>query len=295
MLLLLFLPYSLSAQMIANHTGTVFEEDNFFNRDFIKNNKIRVISGNLSTKKELETIIDRGLVVQYHFDKEGRLVKYLYSFFSAGNKIDTSVVEYNYENDLLVSKRQNDNYGYYTYSYKYNEKNQIVEETYSRETNQLQRKDTFALDKQYIITVNNYNYEEPKEGQFKRKLLNNYGRAYQEEIFTKDANGFLTEIETHLIVSNKRSRVTFKYNERGDVMEKLDVRDLSASNKSQWWVFKYDKIGNLLEEDIYRNGKHIYHREVLYDEKTMLLKALITKDMEANYITILKYNFLFYQ
>jgi antitoxin component YwqK of YwqJK toxin-antitoxin module len=101
-------------------------------------------------------------------------------------------------------------------------------------------------------------------------------------------------VESHLIMSNKRARTTFKYNERGDVVEKFDMRDLTAPNKTQWWVFKYDKLGNLLEEDIYRNDKHVYHREVLYDEKTMLLKVLITKDMEANYITILKYNYQYY-
>lgn len=294
LLIALSIPLALSGQIIANQTGSVFEDENFFNPQFIKQNKIKVITGKLSTKKELETIIERGLIVQYHFDTTGRLIRYLQSFYTGGSKIDTSVVEYFYEKGNLISKRQNDNYGYYTYTYTYNENGKLVEETYSRETNLLPRKDTFVLAERYIITTNNYAYENPGEGKQKRKLLNSYGRAYQEEVFTTDKNGFLTEIEVLLIVSNKRARTTFKYNERGDVTEKLDTRDLSSSNKSQWWTFKYDKLGNLLEEDIYRNDKHIYHREVLYDEKTMLLKALITKDMEANYISILKYGYVFY-
>ena len=53
--------------------------------------------------------------------------------------------------------------------------------------------------------------------------------------------------------------------------------------------YKYDVLGNLIEINEYRNNQHITHKEILYDEKTFLLKALISQDVETNFIKIIKF------
>ncbi|HYG53089.1 MAG TPA: hypothetical protein VD905_19455, partial [Flavobacteriales bacterium] len=73
-----------SAQIIMNDKCQAFTDQAYFNPDFIKRNKIRSIHGAISSKRTNDIIRDLGLVLNFDFDTEGRVVKQMYSHHSFG-------------------------------------------------------------------------------------------------------------------------------------------------------------------------------------------------------------------
>ena len=124
-------------------------------------------------------------------------------------------------------------------------------------------------------------------------MYNNYGKAYQEEVSYYNDLGFLTEIITRLIVNRKQSRVSFEYDERGLVSKKTDYSNLGGKNELSY-TYEYDNLGNLLEINTYRNGEHKEKTEILYDGR-MLMEAKLTMDMSTHVISIIKYEYGFYE
>ena len=55
------------------------------------------------------------------------------------------------------------------------------------------------------------------------------------------------------------------------------------------WLYKYDDLGNLIEKHIYRNGKFVTDIQVIYNVDTKLLSSLLTRDVETNFIQILRF------
>ncbi|MBL7941282.1 MAG: hypothetical protein JNM00_00855, partial [Flavobacteriales bacterium] len=63
----------LQAQIIDNRNGKAFEDEMFFNQEFLWQNKIRVVSATTTIKRPSRPIEPRPDVLVYHFNEVGLL------------------------------------------------------------------------------------------------------------------------------------------------------------------------------------------------------------------------------
>lgn len=282
------------SQIIDNRDGTAFTDDNFFSIDFIKRNKIKSINGKVSTKRDNEAMYEKDQFNYYEFDANGRITVIMSTFTNLGNSKDTGVVTFKYDGKgQLITKRRNDNYGFYSYNYEYDSIGRIIKETYCRDENAGADKFHFELGKQFIISSESYTYHQYVEKQFVRKYFNNYGALYQERYAYFDANNYHTEDIYRLTLSGKESKTLFGYDEKGRLNKKSDVSYIFGYSETSD-TYKYDSLGNLEEHSGFRNSEQKILRSLLYDQKTMLLSAQVMKDFDTELIYVIKYSYQYY-
>lgn len=282
-----------SSQMIDNTKSTAFTDEPFFNTDFIKRNKIKNITGKVSRKRELQPIVDAGIEYYYEFDDEGRTTMILSTFQSFSHK-DSIIKTFEYdEKGRIIVKRTNDSYGFYSYNYKYDSLDRLVEETYCRDENCGPNRMRFKLGQQFSISTELYSYYEKSKKESVREYKNYYGNTYQEKIFLKNDLGFLTEEITRITLNGRETKIVYDWDDKGRVSKKTDISEFMGKTELAN-AYQYDDFGNLTEEQIYRNEKLTTMRSMIYDKATGLLSAHVAKDMTSEVITIVKYNYEFY-
>ena len=79
----------------------------------------------------------------------------------------------------------------------------------------------------------------------KKLYTNNHGLPFREQLFTKNSMGYLLAIEDRYLISNRRSRTTFTYDEKGRLAERVEQPDLDQPRtiKRLW---RYDAAGNVI-------------------------------------------------
>ena len=77
-----------------------------------------------------------------------------------------------------------------------------------------------------------------------------------------------------------------EYNEKGYLSAIRTFTDQEETPREEL-VFLYDTFGNLTEKQLYRNGQYITEIEMLYNERSMLLTYVLTRDVATNFIMIL--------
>lgn len=283
---------SLYGQLIDNARCNAFTDNPFFNAEIVRLNKLKALHGSISTKKELSAIKKTGKVLNYTFDKNGNLTQQ-YSSFYRGKRKDTTFIYFMYDHqNSLITKRTNDINGFYSYNYGYNAKKQVIKKTYCRDENATKSRKKFTLGKQYVIINETYSYQD-NDSIVIKSVLNNNGLPYQKITYRYNSLGYLVLETKKLLLNNKKSTVSYQYNQHGLLKAKKTIRDLKKGNFKKS-TYKYDKLGNLVELNEYNNDQHITHKEILYDQKTFLLKALIVQDVETNFIKIIKFKPSFY-
>ncbi len=285
----LLIPIFGKAQLLDNRKCNVFSDDNFFYSNFIKKNHIKKITGVISTKKNLQVIEQRNLVNTYLFDKQGRLEKQ-YRSFNYSNKKDTTFFKYIYNSDnKIVTKRTNDSYGFFSDNFDYNTEGLVTRKSYCRDENIGKDKNNFKLGKQHVIVEETFSHQKTDSTE-STITYNTHGKKYQ--VFTTFFNeeGFITKEEKKLTINKKKSIITYSYNDKGLVSEKTVYPNYNKKENKQQ-KFEYDEFGNLTYADEYINGKHITHKEIIYNKSTFLIKALLIQDIETNYIKIIKYKY----
>lgn len=292
-----FFPSALYSQILTNHPGNladlVFSNNVFFSEKFIRQNKIKSATAEISFKRELQTIVKTGNVQRFEFGLDGKLARQMETISVAGNIKDTAITYFIYNaKKQLEMKRSSDGYGFYSYHYEYDEAGNIIKQVYSRDENKGFKND-FQLSKQFIINSESYRYEQLSSAQKKRRFFNDNGSEYKSVITSLNEYGNMLEEETRFVVTGRKSSITYKYDEYFRLSEKSDISMVPEENKIVS-VFTYDEFGNVLQEKISRNGTLKTTREFLYDKKTFLLEAQLVKDEATQTIHIYKYNYEFY-
>ena len=159
---------SLAIGQILELNQPLFTDEPFFNQKFIKANKIKSITGSISSKKVRDIIRSKGLDFYYEFNNQGMLTMQLSSHLSNGIKDSTSVHYVYNQDNLLITKRKNDSYGFFSYHYLHNQADQIITQTYCRDENVYASKDMFELKSQFIISKDSFSYEKYDESQVKK-------------------------------------------------------------------------------------------------------------------------------
>nr|MDQ3101186.1 hypothetical protein [Bacteroidota bacterium] len=70
--------------------------------------------------------------------------------------------------------------------------------------------------------------------------------------------------------------------------ERVDRPDVSKEPRTRR-VWRYDKAGNVIESELWHNDEQVDREEFLYEEQTMMLKARLTKNIETNAITVVRF------
>lgn len=272
----------------------LFTDEPFFNTKFISQNKVYSITGSRSSKKVKDIIRTKGLDFYYQFNKEGLLMKQMATFISQGNKKDTNVITYHYnDNQSLEYVRKSDSYGYSSYHYQYDKLNNIVNQTFCRDENMCDYKADFIIRNQYIINSDSFSYERLSDAQLKKMYYNSYNKVYKEEFYYYNDLGNLIEENSKYIIGNKKSKITYDYDEKGRVSKVVSIQNLSLSDKlSEEYI--YDEFDNILEVKVYVNDKYKTSKQFLYDKKTMLLTAQLIQEVETEFVHIIQYQYTFY-
>ena len=290
---LLFASNILEAQIL-DINKPLFSDEPFFNSQFIKANKIKSIQGSRSSKKVKDIIRSKGLDFYYIFNSDGALTNQMSTFHNPIQSKDTNIIDYTYNQDhQLTIIRKSDAYGYYSHRYFYNNDNNIIRQTYYREENKCPSKNHFELAKEYIIMNDSFSYEKLSENQIKKIFYNNYHKPYKECISYYDDLGYLKEEYTKHLIGNKKSRITYEYDEKGRVFKIINTPNLNTKQQTTE-IYSYDELNNVLEIKIHNNDTYTTSKQFLYDKKTYLLTAQIIQDVATEFIRIIQYQYTFF-
>lgn len=285
----------LGAQMIRNRNCEAFTEMPYFDTAFVRKNKIRKMTGSTSIKKEMDIIRETELIQHYEFDAHGRLTKQMYSHHKFSDKLDTTTIMYYYDTKgRLITRRQNDNYSFYSYNFEYDSAGNVTREVYSRDENCGPSKYAFKLGKQYEITSEKYSYKKKPDGSLVKYYYNSLDRPYMEGVFKIDSLGFIVyESRSFSLTSRMIYEAHYLFNEHGRVSNKKEITDFKTGNGIEY-KYGYDDKGNLTEYREVKSGVENIYREILYDEYTGLLRAILTKDQRTKVIGVVKFSFEFF-
>jgi len=281
--ILLFFTLSLNAQILDNQFGNAFTDVPFFNETFISNNKLKALKGEYTFKKAGDIMRKTAYRCEYSFDEIGHLSSTFETRYNNGSK-DTvhNIYEYNKENRLVLVRKK-DHGGYQTVHYTLDSLGRIITIESRRDI----LNDNQEVEKSFVINKETMKYN-TYPNQQKKTVFNSYNLPYLEEIKYYDSLGYLVNITEKLKMTSSKVTKQFEYNVKGLVSA---IRTLSNVDGefAEEWLYKYDDLGNLIEKHIYRNGKFVTDIQVIYNVDTKLLSSLLTRDVETNFIQILRF------
>ena len=284
---------NVQGQMIDNERGQAFENEDFFNREFIRQNGIDRIVGEIMMKRNDRPITPEYQNVIYDFNKDGQLTMIAYIRGKRKRDQDTSATYYAYDpQGNLAAIGRTESGGYGTRKFDYDEKGRVIKKTYQRTKNSNGDKLSYRQGKN-AVTINSerMEYQEFDNG-YKRTTFNSVDRPYLEEIVLYDSLGYLKSHNTRYVVTQRRTSTDFDYNEHGWVSQR---RSTDIQGDTTRFTFEYDEVGNLLSREEFEDGMHKKHCEVVYLRDTMLPRAWLCKNKETGDIRIIRYSYDFYE
>jgi len=282
------------AQILDVYQGKLYNNDCQFNERFIKDNKVKIITGKISVKKDMQPISSKGLIVRYSFDPIGRLSEQIKTMSLRGGRIDTTQSSFSYsQNNQLIQKAQFYVKAYDAIRYSYNNENGISSETVVRGANNNQYKYGFDKGTETIVKQERYEWQKLNDTTQNVVYYNSAERPYKERTIILNVIGQKQSENTTYYLTKKRNLITYKYDPEGRLIKIIDYSNL-GSQRTITNTYEYDEYGNLYNSKIYTNGKLSYTQEFLYDPQTFFLSAQLSKDESARSIKIIQYEYEFY-
>jgi hypothetical protein len=271
-----------------------FKGDNFFRPEFIQRNHIQTMFGEINTKQTMQVIKNQHLLQHYRFNKNGQLAQYTYTYYN-GKQIDTNAVFYQYNAQGKVVKiRRSDKFGFTTTDFAYDEKGYLSRKTVSREENQLASKTQFVLKRKYELSSETYQYTELTPYQHQQKFFNNAGRLYKIKNIYFDSLGYKKSEQSKYIIGGQREIITYEYDSIGRVNRRTITITFNGKKTSEYYTYKYDEFGNIMQVKYFKNNRQEYRQELVYHAESRLLKGLIEKDAGTEMLTIITYQYTFF-
>lgn len=277
-----WVPATVFSQMLGNTGGQVFGDKPAFVTDFVRNHKIKNINGTYTTKAELDYIRPSSDVITYKFNRAGELSQE-YKVQSGDTIMTVFVYD---EHGNVITMRRSDRWSFISYHYEYDSRNRITRSELRRDDNKGQDRLTFEPDKSKIVSSETFGYVELEKGNYKKMYYNENGSTYREEFFYFDEAGRLIRQEGVLKTGTGRSDITYTYDKEGRLIEKYSETEMMGIFTEKQ-VYEYDQWGNILAQRYYKDGKYTTEFQLLYNEDTQELKAIITRDHATNFMTIL--------
>lgn len=276
-------------QMLDNRNGSAFTDQPFFNTEFIRINKIKVLNGAFTYKKPGEMMRVTEYKYVYNFDESGRLTSSFETRQDDGTE-DTIRNEYVYtDENLLLEHKKGDKGGFTSTRYEYDEKARIIKVSHQREYRD-------SLDSLHITIMNSETmvYED-YETQTKKTVFNSYGFQYMHEFSYSNDLGYLIRKEERYLMTGELISHIYEYNDKGLLSAIKSIKNVEETPFEEI-LFTYDENDNLTEKQYSRDGEHITETEILFNEQSKLLVYVITRDVATNFIMILSFkDYQFYE
>lgn len=280
------------AQIIDNRNGRAFENEMYFNQEFIWQNKVRTIATSTAIKRPSRPIEARPDVVVYRFNEVGLLIQ-LDRVRSVLQFVDSTSILFRHNGLGDVEQRsERGTRGISTKEFKYDASGRIIRVDYGSAENIASDAGKLEPGKTIAVNSETFVWNEAAEGTAYRKEFNNYGLHYATTSVTSGTGGYLQKEETELILSGRITTNLYTYNERGWVSS-VESTDNQATQKSSR-LFEYDELGNLLKVKYLKNEEVVREVEILYTDN-LLIEALLDMDMSTNDIVIQKFTYEFVQ
>lgn len=260
-----------------------------FDPVFIGRNAIAEILGTPMVKRENEPMREKREKHLYRFDDQGRTTYRNNSFGQPGTGHDTASVSYSYDaHDHVIEEAHNDLNGHYLLSRELDASGRVTRETYSRVENLGTDRYHLIPGTRTAISDERFQHETINDTARKVIFLNNAGLPYREQVWCTDRWGYLRTIEDRWLVTGRRGSITFRYDEKGRLAERIERPDLAlpAFTRYDW---RYDAAGNVLRCELGRESGPVSHTEYVYEDGTMFLKATVTKQLDTGLIHVTRY------
>ena len=268
--------------MLDNRNGLAFTDKPFFDSEFIRINNVKSLNGRFTYKKPGDIMRNTEYEYVYSFDSLGRLISTFETRKDDGT-VDTTWNKYIYNNqNLVLEHKRGDGKGFTSTLYSYDEKYRVISESFVREY-----VDSLDVLQRTILNAETMKYEE-YDGQVKKTVYNSYGLPYLQEFSFYNELGYLVERTERLMMTSRTSKITYEYNEKG-LMSAIKTIVGDQEVPSEETKFLYDEHGNLQDKHYYREGVFITEIEMLYNDRSMLLTYVLTRDVATNFIMILNF------
>ncbi len=278
-------------QVVLFDKGIPDEYPSYFNPEFLKNNRIKKVLGEISIKREMQPITSKGVVVQYEFDRSGKLLEKLNTFKLPNGEIDTSAEAYAYNSiDKMVKRSSYERSGFSSVQYIYDSAERVVSEEYFCGPNITPFRYKVEKGPSTKVKAEEFEYETVNDSSIRKIYLNNQGVPFKKTLTTRNHFGSVSFEETLYLSINKGSRTRFNYDFQGQLIG-IERSENLFKKRELKYKYEYDELGNVLRESKTVNGKLVRSREFLYEIDSLLLKAELTKDEELNVITITRFRY----
>lgn len=288
-LLSLIFPLAATAQMVAVRPGTDDPGELVFNETFIARNRVKAVVGQRLVKRDNQPMYPQKEKHLYRFDTQGRTTYANHSYGQPGSGRDTTSMMVTYdENGLVKQRMRNDLSGHFALNIERDAEGRAVRQTYTRIANL--GTDRYALQPGEVTAISDehYRHEVINDSCWRQVFLNELGLPYREQVHRKDRLGYLRSIEDRYLISNRTSRITFRYDEQGRLAERTEQPDLQRP-KTTRRTWTYDQAGNVISGTLWHDDVQMDQDEYLYEEQSMLLKARLTRNIASGIIHVVRY------
>lgn len=276
---------SLYGQMLDNSKGEAFTNQPYFNETFIKNNKIKRISGAFTLKKAGDIMRKSKLKRSYMFNENGQLYLTYETTQTASGK-DTLVTYYDYDTkNRLITTRSRDQYGFYATHFSFDDEDRVIRKEQRRSSNSTENPLNFELSQEFIVNFETASYQQ-FDNQLKKTVYNSYDIPYKEVIYYYDEDKVLIEEVERLKRTSATISKKYYYNDFGYI-DSLVIHSPRSRIKKKKYTYTYDNHQNLTSKKYYKDDAYTTEHQVIYDPKTTLLKYILTREVATDYITIL--------
>ncbi len=279
----IFTNLGLYSQVLNNQHGEAFTDKPFFNDGFIKENKVKKLSGYYVYKKRGQLMKETEYRYEYEFNRDGHLISTFETKADDGT-VDTTWNLYDYDaNGNLTVHRKTEQDGFNSIYFGYDSLNRIVSEEFKREIDT----GNHVIIKSLSFNKETIEYKNPKP-RLKRTRFNSYDLPYLDEFFHYNELGYLVERIERIKMTSDVYTYHYEYNENG----KLSAIKKSSNRKDGYleeMYFRYDELGNLIEKHLYKDGVFTTDYQIIYNSKTKLLSTVITRQVSTGFLMILRF------
>lgn len=289
-LLIVFSAPAFFGQMINNLEGTAFTSQPFFDREFIKANKIKSIEGQYSKKRDGEVVKPTNDLFRYEFDSLGNLSRSIQIKTENGKK-DTLFNFYIYNKEqVLITHKKSEIGGLTSVNYKFDSLMRICSIQQNRDIIDLKGN----VLQSFLINKESIKYFKTDNG-FKKVTYNNYGLPYMDEYTTWNKDGYKIEETQKLRMGSSEYKKKYFYNEKG-LLAAIQTFYNNSENPVEEFTFKYDSFGNIIEKKHFKEGIFSDELQVIYDNKTQLIGSTIERIEGSHTLLILRFtSFKYYK
>lgn len=288
--ILSLLAFQANSQVLDNTRGEAFTDKPFFNQQFIKENKLKQLTGTYVYKKKNDQMRETEYHYTYNFDKEGRLISTYETRTDDGTK-DTTWNLYSYDlNNNLISYSHTDQEGLNIVNYQYDSLSRVTVKEYLRE---YKESDSLATARSLMFNHERFSYID-YANQTKCIHYNSYDLPFMDEYFNYNDLGYLVERIERIKMTSTIYTYTYEYNEKGQ-LSAIRKHSNQQEEALEEFEFDYDELGNLSEKRISRNGVFVTDIQVIYNSKSKLLATTITRQVSTGFMMILRFrDYVFY-